>query len=57
LVRGQPLEDALASAKGETRKYAKQQLTWLRRTMIAWNTIETQQTERMLTSSLLFIDG
>ena len=30
------LEAAVAAAKAETRQYAKRQLTWLRRNMIAW---------------------
>jgi tRNA dimethylallyltransferase len=54
---GLPIDDAVATAKGETRKYAKRQLTWLRRNMIAWSRIQTQQTERMLAISLSFIDG
>ena len=28
--------EAVAAAKADTRKYAKRQLTWLRRNMIAW---------------------
>ncbi len=38
LVDGRLTRDAaLAQAKTETRRYAKRQLTWLRRNMIAWN--------------------
>ena len=33
---------ALADAKVETRRYAKRQLTWARRNMIAWNAIVQQ---------------
>ena len=31
-----PLEQAIAQATAETRRYAKRQLTWLKRNMIAW---------------------
>jgi tRNA dimethylallyltransferase len=31
---------ALTDAKTETRRYAKRQLTWARRNMIAWNAVE-----------------
>ena len=45
-VRGQvDLDDALAAAKTATRRYAKRQLTWLRNKMIAWNAINTQDSE------------
>jgi tRNA dimethylallyltransferase len=50
-----PLDEAIEVAKADTRKYAKRQLTWLRRNMIAWNIIETQQTEQMASLSLPFI--
>jgi tRNA dimethylallyltransferase len=40
------LEAAAAAAKAETRQYAKRQLTWLRRNMIAWTRLDTQQMER-----------
>lgn len=50
------LPDAIAAAKTDTRKYAKRQLTWLRRNMITWNAINTQQTDRIIENSLSFID-
>ena len=50
------LEAAAVIAKSDTRKYAKRQLTWLNRNMIAWNAIKTQQMERMIEKSLSFID-
>ena len=50
------LPDAIAAAKGDTRKYAKRQLTWLKRNMIAWNTINTQQSKRINEVILSFID-
>jgi len=37
------LEVAVAQAKAETRQYAKRQATWLRRNMIAWKQITTQE--------------
>ncbi|MEM7056257.1 MAG: tRNA (adenosine(37)-N6)-dimethylallyltransferase MiaA [Pseudomonadota bacterium] len=33
-----PLEDAIAQAKTETRRYAKRQMTWIRNQMDAWET-------------------
>lgn len=50
------LPDAIAAAKGDTRKYAKRQRTWLRRNMSAWNLVNSQQMERMIDNSLSFID-
>jgi tRNA dimethylallyltransferase len=50
------LEAAAAIAKSDTRKYAKRQRTWLKRNMISWNAIDTQQTERIIEISLSFID-
>ena len=47
---------AIAAAKGDTRKYAKRQLTWLRRNMNSWNRVFVQQMERMSLSDLSFID-
>lgn len=40
-------EEAADTAKAETRQYARRQLTWLRRNMIAWNWIKTQETESL----------
>ena len=40
-------EAAAEPAKAETRQYAKRQLTWLRRNMIAWKIIDTQEMERI----------
>jgi tRNA dimethylallyltransferase len=36
------LDAALAAAKTETRRYAKRQLTWHKRNMIAWQQLNTQ---------------
>jgi tRNA dimethylallyltransferase len=49
------LDEAVAAAKSDTRHYAKRQLTWLRRNMIAWNKVEAQETERFTTQELAFI--
>ena len=50
------LEEAVAVAKADTRKYAKRQLTWLRRNMISWNPISEQQMQRIGDIDLSFID-
>lgn len=50
------LDEAVATAKGDTRKYAKRQHTWLRRNMIAWTMVEAQQSEKMIDITLSFID-
>jgi tRNA dimethylallyltransferase len=42
------LEEAVAGAKADTRQYAKRQLTWLRRNMIAWYAVSTQEMKRFL---------
>jgi tRNA dimethylallyltransferase len=49
------LEEAVALAKTETRQYAKRQLTWCRRNMIAWRIISTQDMERIIGDNLSFI--
>jgi tRNA dimethylallyltransferase len=50
------LEAAVAGAKTETRQYAKRQLTWLRRNMISWEKIDTQQMERISANNFSFSD-
>jgi tRNA dimethylallyltransferase len=50
-------EAAVVAAKAETRQYAKRQMTWLRRNMIAWRTITQQEMERILSGDLSFIDA
>jgi tRNA dimethylallyltransferase len=53
-----PLEQAVATAKTDTRKYAKRQLTWLHRSMIAWNTVYAQEMERFIDHTFpLIISG
>ena len=49
------IEEAVATVKSETRRYAKRQLTWLRRNMISWFRLETQYMERFLANELPFI--
>ena len=51
---GLSLEAATAAAKGETRQYAKRQLTWLRRNMIAWRCLDPQQMESFLALDFSF---
>jgi tRNA dimethylallyltransferase len=50
------LDEAAAIAKANTRKYAKRQLTWLKRNMIAWRAISEQDMERVSAGDLSFID-
>lgn len=47
LAGGLSLSEAAEAAKAETRQYAKRQLTWLRRNMIAWKWINSQETKRL----------
>ena len=42
------LDEAIDQAAQQTRRYAKRQLTWLRRNMISWDSVHTQQTETEL---------
>jgi tRNA dimethylallyltransferase len=51
------LEDAVAAAKADTRKYAKRQLTWLKRRMIAWKAISEQQMKSIRHGDFSFIDS
>jgi tRNA dimethylallyltransferase len=50
-------EAAAAQAKADTRQYAKRQLTWLRRNMIAWQHVDAQQMQRIDISNISFIDS
>lgn len=50
------LEDALSGGKTETRNYAKRQLTWLRRNMIAWNAVHISNYESERDKIFSFID-
>ncbi len=55
LTGAMTLEDALTRAKTDTRRYAKRQLTWIKRNMIAWNHINEQQSEKINAKLLSFI--
>ena len=50
------LGGAVRIAKADTRKYAKRQLTWLRRNMIAWKVIEKKDMKSIYGIDLSFID-
>jgi tRNA dimethylallyltransferase len=50
------LEAAAAATKLETRQYAKRQLTWFRRNMIAWKTFEMEEMESTRAEILAFIE-
>jgi tRNA dimethylallyltransferase len=49
------LDEALIRTKTDTRRYAKRQLTWIKRNMIAWNHINEQQSEKINAKLLSFI--
>jgi tRNA dimethylallyltransferase len=49
------LEEAMALAKAQTRQYAKRQITWNRRNMITWMTVDTQYMDRIVANHLSFI--
>ncbi len=49
------LEAAVAQAKAQTRQYAKRQITWLRRNMIAWKAINAQLLKRLSAADLSFL--
>jgi tRNA dimethylallyltransferase len=51
------LDEAVGAAKAHTRKYAKRQLTWLRRNMIAWRVLVEQEMQRLMASDFPFIDS
>jgi tRNA dimethylallyltransferase len=55
-LRGETaLVQAADSAKMETRRYAKRQLTWARSNMIAWNWITEQDSQRMASQILILL--
>ena len=49
------LDEAAATAKSDTRKYAKRQRTWLRRNMISWGVVESQYMERFMRDEFPFL--
>lgn len=50
------LDEAVAAAKLETRQYAKRQMTWFRRNMIAWQKVCAKEMKRLEATGLSFID-
>ncbi len=49
--------EVLAQGQAETRQYIKRQETWLKRHMISWNYIKTQETESSVREIIAFIRG
>jgi tRNA dimethylallyltransferase len=49
------LDEAVAGVKRDTRQYAKRQLTWLRRNMIAWSQVYSQDMQRLPATDFPFI--
>ncbi|MCC7252461.1 MAG: tRNA (adenosine(37)-N6)-dimethylallyltransferase MiaA [Hyphomicrobium sp.] len=47
--------EAAEAAKAETRQYAKRQLTWLRRNMMSWKWLDTQEIESFTSELVDFI--
>lgn len=50
-----PVAEAVTLAQAETRQYIKRQETWLRRNMISWNNVFSQETENSTALSMSFI--
>lgn len=50
------LEEASGVARRDTRHYIRRQLTWLRRNMIAWKWLKTQEMEEITRSGFSLID-
>lgn len=44
--------DAVEQGKAETRQYARRQLTWLRRHMIAWKKVNTHELESLVQQTI-----
>ena len=49
------LADAIAQGQAETRQYIKRQETWIRRNMISWNNVFTQEAQKSVASAITFI--
>lgn len=49
------LAEAVATAQQETRRYAKRQLTWFRKRMMSWRSIQAQDSERIIDDFLSFM--
>lgn len=55
-ARGEvPIADAIAMAQTETRQYIKRQETWLRRNMITWKSIFSQEMQKTEALAMSFI--
>lgn len=55
-ARGEvPIADAIAMAQTETRQYIKRQETWLRRNMITWKRIFSQEMQKTEALAMSFI--
>jgi len=50
------LDEAVAEAQAETRRYAKRQMTWLRTQMMSFKTLSTQDSERNFVEVCTFLD-
>jgi tRNA dimethylallyltransferase len=50
-------DEALAIAQAETRQYAKRQLTWFRRNMIAWRATTTHEMENTTEEIVSFVQS
>lgn len=53
----QTLEAAAEGSKAEIRQYAKRQVTWHRRNMIAWSVINAQLMEKLIETKFAYIDS
>lgn len=51
-----PLEEAEMSVRTQTRRYAKRQMTWIRRNMVTWNMLIEQDSERIMDRILSIIE-
>lgn len=50
-------EEALEYAQADTRRYAKRQLTWFRRNMVAWKQIEAQEMQMKSDEFIRFVQS
>ena len=52
-LRGElPLADAIAAGQGETRRYAKRQMTWFRRFMADWKWLKPDDSRQIISETL-----
>ena len=49
-------EEAEMSVRTQTRRYAKRQMTWIRRNMITWNMLNEQDSKRIVSKILSIIE-